>query len=454
MPTIRIDTFAGEMARLHSSALPDGSATTAHNVVLTDGKLRPLRFPSVSTVPIRMENGLTAVGGARSLYLWKRGDVTELLAWPGQVHVAPSNVADDPRRRIFVTGETGVGANLLNPAVYVADLSGRGYGRSTIVKSPMRAPVVSPPVIPPEETDLRYTVFYQTWVDEYGYMSGPSEPSEEIAYADGLSVTVRSDAAPSGAVSRRIWKVISGTETESIQFVAEQAAVGATFPQFSFAASDSDAGEILPMFGSPPADLSWMSFVPGNFYAGFSPSSPRTVRFSAPGYPTTWPSDYAYDIRSDLVGLGVCGNTVVALTEGAPWLLSGASPDSISTSVMQSEYACVSARSICTMNGAVYYASSDGICVVAPSGSYPMLVGLVTEKYFGKREWAALNPSTCVMVPYDNTLHCWFTLADGSLTARTFALSEGAAAVCRHDEEAVCACYDPEDDRLYFVRGV
>lgn len=453
MPTIRIDTFAGEAARLHPSLLPDGCAVTAHNVVLSDGKLRPLRFPAISSVPVLMENGLSELGDTKSLYLWKRGSILQTLAWPGFVKVAPSNIFDDDRHRIFVTGETGVGPGKKEPCVYIENTSGGSFTRASIVKIKMPSPSVVTPVIPPGYTNLRYTRFYQTWVDSYGYMSPPSDPSAEITYYDGQAVTLLSNAAPENAVSRRIWKVVSGTETESIQFVYEQAAAGSTFPEVTFEVADADAGEILPMFGSPPRDLAWMTFVPGGYYVGVSPSNPRTVMFSLVGYPTTWPSDYRYDVRDDIVGIAVTGNTVIVLTKGAPWALTGTSPDSMTVKVMQSEQSCVSARSICVMDGVVFYASADGVCMIAPGSAEPNLVQVITEKYFDKRAWAALNPASCAMVPYDGALHCWFTTASGASEARVIRLQDGGAAVTRHDEEAVCACYDPETDRLYYVRA-
>lgn len=436
--------------------LPDGCAVKAHNCTLYNGKVIPVRIPSLASYSVRLENGLTTVGDAVSLYLWKRGSVTEFLAWPGVVKVATSNIADDDRYRVFVTGETGVGSGEKEPAVFAADSGNGGYIVKSLRKSVLPAPDVSNPEGVGSVTNFLYTYFFQTWVDGFGYMSGPSEPSAEVEYIDGQTLSIDGVSAPEGAVSRRIWKVVTGTETQSVQYVCEQSLPANTsyFPAFEFAVADADAGEIMPEFESPPADLAWMTFVPGNFYVGFAASSPKTVMFTEQGYPTTWPLDYRYDVRDEIVGVAVCGNTVVALTKGAPWTLTGTAPGSMTVTVMQSEQACVSSRSICVMDGAAFYASADGICMVAPSGSYPSLVQNVTDKLFGKREWAALNPSTCVMQPYDGALHAWFTLADGSNVGYIFKLSDGAAAVTTHDEAAKAAYYDPETDGLYYVREV
>jgi len=451
MSTIRISEFLGMLPRVHPLQLPDGCAVKAYNCTLYNGKISPLRQPVVSSFPVRMENGLTAIGDARSLYVWTRGETREMLAWPGVVKVATSNIADDDRYRIFVTGDTGIGAGGKEPAVYAVASGGTDFTRTSIVKVPLPQPYLGNSAA---VGTFRYTVFFQTWVDAFGYMSGPSAPSSQVQYVDGQPIVVGAVDAPSGAVLRRLWKVVSGTETESIQFVWEQAKVNDSFPTAFFTIADADAGEILPEFESPPVDLAWMTFVPGNYYVGISASTPKTVMFTAQGYPTSWPLDYRYDVRDPVVGIAVCGNSVVVLTTGAPWLLSGTTPGTMAASVLQSEQACVSPYSICTMDGAAFYVSKDGICMVAPSSNYPMLVQNVTEKMFGKREWEALNPSSCVMQAYDGALHAWFTLTTGQNIGYIFKFADGAAAVTSHDEVARAAYYDPETDGLYYVREV
>lgn len=457
MSTIRFSQFLGILPRSHPSQLPDGCAVKAHNCTLYNGKLTPLRQPSVASFQVRAENGLTKVSEAKSLYLWRHGLATEMLAWPGNVKVATSNIADDDRYRIFVTGETGIGDGGKEPAVYAAaGANSWGFTRTSLRKSVLPAPDVTNQEGVGSATNFRYTYFFQTWVDAFGYMSGPSGPSEEVEYVDGQTMSIDGVGAPSGAVSRRVWKVITGLESESVQFIFEQALPsGATFfPATTFAVSDQDAGEVMPEFESPPADLSWMTFVPGNFYTGFAASSPKTVMFTEQGYPTTWPLDYRYDVRDPVVALAVCGNSVVALTTGAPWILTGTAPGAMSVAVMQSEQACVSPYSVCTLEGSVFYASGDGICMVAPNGSYPLTVNNITDKIFGKREWTALNPSSCIMQAYDGALHAWFTLTNGASKGYVFRLADGAAAVTTHDEAAKAAFYDPITDGLYYVREV
>lgn len=458
MPTIKTDSFSGIMPRVHPTLLPDGCAVKAHNCRLYSGKLSPLRQPlKVSGKRIRLENGLDKIANASSLYLWRRGDnIEEFLAWPGIVNVAQGNIADDALDRIFVTGQTGIGGSGHNyPCAYISSSTGSSFTRHSLVKTALAAPVITVEAGEPSDANnIRYTVFFQTWVDAYGYESGVSEPSDEVEYNDGNEITVAAINAPAGAVIRRIYKVVTGSASETVQFVTEQSVTGSGFLDKTVAIKDEDAGEVMPSMVSPPVDLSWMTYVPGNFYAGFSAARLRTVMFSDVNKPTSWPDAYMYDIRDNIVGLAVAGNTVYALTDGYPWALSGSAPESMTPTVLSSPQACVSARSICIMDGAVFYASQDGICMLSASSDYPVLVPVITEKYFSKREWDSLNPSSCIMDTYDGALHAWFTLDNGLRQGYVIDLGEGVSAITTHDEQAKAVLYDANSDGLYYVREV
>lgn len=407
---------------------------------------------------IRLENGLGKIADANSLALWKRSGVSEFLAWPGIVNVARSNIADDVRSRIFVTGDTGIGGTGKNhPCAYIASESGSTFNRHSLVKANLPAPIVTRTISEGGNValgeDRRYTNFFQTWIDQYGYESGCSMPSIEVEYNDGDLISIGdNDSISSLATARRIYKVVTGTETEQIQFIAEQSITGAGFVPFPIKIKDEDAGEILPLIVSPPDDLTWMNYIPGSFYAGVSAARLRTIMFSDVGRPTSWPDAYTYDIHDDFIGLAVTGNTVFVVTNGCPWVLSGTAPESMSASIIASPQACVSARSICVMSGAVFYASQDGICVLSEVNT--SVVPVITQKYFSKREWEALNPSSCRMAAYDGALHCWFTLSGGTNQGYIIEIGKGVSAITTHDEQAKAVCYDAESDGLYYVRRI
>ena len=449
MATIKIDTFGGIIPRVHPTLLPDGCAVKAHNCRLKSGKLSPVREPSpASGMSVIMENGLSDISSAETVYLWRRGALENFLAWGGRVHCAPSNIADDSYHRLFVTGDTGYKGG--EPMVYIQK------GISNIVRMPLVKTAPPPPVVTvagdQNPNDIRYTFYYQSYVDEYGYESPVSDASSEVEYSDGQLVSIAEVLnPPDWAVARRIYKVVAGSESESIRFIAEwKKEASGYFTPKTITRKDELAGEVIPNIIAPPKDLTWMTYVAGNFYAGASASRKRTVMFSEINRPYSWPDAYMYDIREDFVGLAVSGNSVFVATTGLPSVISGTAPESMSVSLLASPQGCVSPKSICVSDGAVFYASQDGVCMWSEGSAG---VTVITEKYFSKDDWNDLNPSSCMMEVYDSALICWFKRKTGEQVGYILDLREGLAAITTHDERAVAICKDVVTDGLYFVKG-
>lgn len=517
---LKIDNFHGIQPRVHPSLLADGMAVKAHNCRLKSGKLVPLKQPSrLDGAVIRLENGLDNISNARSLLLWSQKGDKEFLAFPGLVCMAEGNVADDEYSRVFITGDTGIGENGIEPCVYLSNEQSNSIIRHPIAKEPLAAPRVRLAAGGLSDTDnTRYTRFFQTYVDRYGYESGVSEVNatysqtcsvsdgwtitvsgetvecvkndehvvaklscavlrysgddvssadiyvdEDFEYNDGDSVIVdalKEDEVPAGGGSvsvpasgykRRIYKVITGLETESIQFIAEFSSD--PWGQHTVVVKDEDAGEVLTEMESAPRDLKYMMFVPGGYYVGFSASHPRTVMFSEVDIPVDWPIAYRYDIKDNIVGLAVTSNSVFVLTDGFPWILSGTSPSTMTATHIAGPAACVSERSICVYKNAVFFASNVGLCSIYNDANAGTVCTNLTEKTFTKDQWQAMNPSSCLMSQYDGALFLFFTLEDGSHKGLVIDLAEPlATAVNTHDEASSCLCEDNETDTLYFVR--
>lgn len=342
------------------------------------------------------------------------------------------------------------------PCAYVSAIDSGGFDRHPICMDKLPKCTVDRVDGSPNGTldmaNARYTTFFQTWVDEYGYESPVSEGSDEVIYNDGDTMDVPvMTVIPAGAVKRRVYKVVTGTETESIQFIWEQDAVSDEFPAATFTVKDEDAGEILVNMTQCPKDLVWIVNMPGNFYAGFASGKKRQMCFSEIGLPTSWPDAYKYDIREDAVGLAVSGTTLFVLTVGQPYAISGTDPKAMTPSRISSNQGCVSKYSICTMNNAVFYASQDGVCMLSEGNQAE---NVITKGLFTRDQWLALNPSTCLMVAHDAALHMFFEKADGTRVAYMLDLVDGAPVLTTHDEIATAVFADVESDALYMIKEV
>lgn len=469
MAVLKFADFGGIVPGVDPAMLPVTAATVAHNCRIKSSRLEPLTEPEKDTRRINFEGGLSAIADAKTIFLWhKSSGESEWIAWKGRVSVAPSNLAVDKNSRLFVTGETGYEGN--QPVMYIA--SEHGYSKYPIIKKALPKPVVKTATEPDTTKDTRYTYFFQTWVDRFGYESPVSEPSDEIEYNDGQTVSfgevlITDDII--AAMKRRIYKVVTGTEGADIQFIAEQDRVGLKFLLTNIRVKDEDAGEILTQIEAPPETLGNLIWMPGSFYAGVDMLNRRTVCFSDINMPYSWPLAYRYTVKDDIVGIAAIGSSIVVLTTGSPWIISGTAPESMSVVSLSSPMPCVSADSICTLANVVYYASHSGICAIS-EGS--VSVQLITSTWFTKESWEKLNPETCRMVAHDGGLFLWFDYADDDGVTRSHgyildfslnsdlrgdsAYSSGRAsklkAVTTHDEQAACVFEDVENGTLCYVR--
>lgn len=468
---VKIDKFGGIAPRTHPSLLPDGMAVTAHNVKLKNGKLVPLREPTKAVgVSLMMENGFTNVADAKSILPWKRNDGSvDFLLFPGVVWMAEGNIADDERTRIVVSGATGVKfADADNaPQIYMRDpLTGKKIVHQ-LCKTPLPAPRVKRISEGELGDDRRYTYFFLTWVDAYGYESPVSEKSEiwdetlqewvgeDLEYNDGD--TIRIEALGNGVIPKeakkiRVYKVVTGTETGRIQFIKETDVVGVETNPIDITVKDEDAGEVLTEIEAPFNDLSCIQDVPGAFYCGFSPSHPKTVCFSEVDLLYSWPVGYQYDVKDNIVALAVTSNTVFALTDGWPYVLSGTHPSGMTVTKLAGPASCVSPRGVCVYKNAVYYVGQQGLMTIYNDANAGTTCANLTDKIFTKEQWQAYNPSSCVMGQFDGALHLFFTLDDGTHKGLSIDLTESAAAVTTHDEVAKCVCVDNKTDKMYYVR--
>lgn len=487
--TIRVDNFHGIQPRLHPTLLADGMAVTAHNCRLKNGKLVPLKEPSIEKLaPNLFEGGLKKIQDAMSMHAWKRSDgKIDILLFGGITWMAEGNIADDEKTRVIVSGDTGVSFTDANgdvhenvPAFWMREQVGNGgerIARVPLAKNALPAPKVSRADGSPELTaNKRYAHFFWTWVDKYGYESPASPPSmietgtdtwesDVIEYDDGDRIVFEALGAanwPEGAEALRVYKTAAGTseQTDGIQFVEEISKARNVLQGdepgsagFEIKILDDMLGEAIPNIKAPPFDLRCIQAVPGGFYVGFSPSNPKTVYFSDIGLVYSWPVEYRYDVGDNIVALAVTSNTVYALTDGWPYVLSGTAPESMSVAKLAGPAACVSPRAVCVYRNSAYYASNVGLMVIANSADAGTVCANVTEKVFTKEQWLAMNPSSCIMGQYDGALRLFFRDDAGhALPGLTIDLHESADSVTTHDENARCACVDNSTDRLYYVR--
>jgi hypothetical protein len=384
MAGLHLKAFGGFVPRVASHLLQDNEGQKAVNTKLYSGTLRSWKKPASLDPVVAVDPATKTIYAAKNV----SGD-NVWMAWNNEVDVVNSPIQSETQAfTIYYTGD-GV------PKKTNATLCGTSNGGSPVswlnmgVAAPATAPTVTR-VGTGASPESR--VYVYTYVNTFGDIeeeSAPSPVSAIVLCGTGDTVTVNGfAAAPTSGYNitkKRIYRSTSGTQTTSFQFVAE-IAVGAT--SFTDNIASAGLGEQLQtlQWETPPANLHSIVALPNGYLAGLSGSD---VCFSEVNAPHAWPSAYRLTIPFEPVGLGVFGQSLVMMTKGNPYVLSGISPESTSAEKVPMVEPCVSKRSITQDMMGVTYASPNGLILIGAGGP-----SLITENILLKDEFQKYNPES------------------------------------------------------------
>lgn len=439
MAALQIKSFGGISPKVPPRYLQDSQAQTALNTDVFRGSLSPLRALG-STVAT-----LTKAGTPLTIYRYGQDIISDTefwFHWTTDVDVCRSQIAGDVSEWTFFTGD-GIPKATYNTIA----LSGSNYptvSRPLGVPAPITASTVSVTGSPTEATDIPETrVYTYTVVNKesgFDYESAPAPASAEVSVRIGQSVTVGGFASiPAGytITHRRIYRATSGV----FLFVAEIPVASTSYSDSILA--EGLAEELPSLTWLPPPDtLKGLINLPGGIMAGFTG---RDVFFCDPYRPHAWPIQYMQSLDFPVVGLGRMDTTLAVMTTGTPYFIQGSSPDSMVVIKSDLEQACASKRSIVSFNGAVLYASPDGLVSLSPSGSK-----IITEKYFTRAQWQALFvPSTIYAYQHDMK---YFGFYNNGVTSGGFIYDVSTGEFVTHDIYVAAGYNDLQVDKL-FVAG-
>lgn len=239
------------------------------------------------------------------------------------------------------------------------------------------------------KTRRNYVVTY--W--DGRHESPPSDVSDaiDISNGDKVKITIPSytpnqnytpeiaDNAPAFYIYRTGGSVTSS----NYYFVDEKASYGT----YTDEKKDYLLQEALSVVESPRNDMSDLHFFNGSLVA----AKDNHVYFSEQHILYHWPSSYEYSFADDVTAITVTGNNVIVFAKGkSPSILQGSHPGAMSQTELEDRYICVSAQSVCTVEGVTYYATAEGLAALSPSGQ----CRLISKNFFSREQWAALNPET------------------------------------------------------------
>lgn len=369
MSAIVLRGFTGEVPKLHKRVLPQNAAQLSMNASFRDGTLSPIPKPKqIATVP------------AGTLTIFNDGATWH--SWPVDVDVARAPVASD---RLYFTGS---GA----PKIRVS-----GVDYALALPAPAVAPTVSNASTVTEATASAEAVYWAyTWVTQFGEESPPSPLSAmswTVATVNQTISAFSSTPAARGITHRRLYRSqTSATGATELMFAAE---IPVDTTSYSFNIVSTPLGEAIPSkdFDPPPATMLGITAMPNGMMAAFDG---KELLFCEPYIPHAWPGKYALTVDSDIVGLVSFGSNLAVLTKGAPYVVQGLHPSSMSMERLESGAPCLSARGIVDLGYAAIYPSVDGLMMINGSQTEN-----ITASLFAREQWQAMSPETMMAARFD-----------------------------------------------------
>ena len=255
------------------------------------------------------------------------------------------------------------------------------------VPQPPAPPVITSIVGGVGAIELRSYV--TTWVTAFEEEGPPSLPASQSGKNDAtwnltLTPPLPIDITNNNISKVRIYRTVVSADSADFFFVVELPAATTTYADTN--SNDTVAShEIMASTDwiGPPSDLVGWVTMPNGMIAGWKGSE---LWFCEPYRPHSWPAAYSNVVEYPIIGLGVINQTLVVCTAGYPIVATGIHPDSISMSKLASFEPCMSRGSVLSIPEGVFYASPNGLILVANG-----VANLVTEGMIQKDEWNNFN---------------------------------------------------------------
>jgi len=255
----------------------------------------------------------------------------------------------------------------------------------------------------PEDTLDETRVYVYTFVSAYGEEGAPSPPkimtgsSLDSWYLSDIATTV-SHETERDIEKVNIYRTITGAFGNLSYYLVDTIEFGETEYVDTKSAEEIALNPILETmnWNEPPEEMIGLITHPNGFLLGFVG---RDVYMSVPYRPHAWPTEFIISTRWNIVGLGIVGQSVVILTEGAPYVAGGVRPEAMTLVKSDTPDPCQCRRGIVSTHDGVFYPGIDGLMLAGPTGDVVNL----TKKVLTRREWnLQCKPYALQAVKYDS----------------------------------------------------
>jgi hypothetical protein len=248
--------------------------------------------------------------------------------------------------------------------------------------------------------------YVYTWVTEYDEEGPPSDPVVVNGWSNGTWTITLFQPMPENMGADWVDPVDGLTKpalrnitlTRIYRTISNQSGMGAYFlvaeiPVAQGVYVDTIQDDIVALntqmvslywFG-PPEDLQAIMAFPNGIAVGYRSNE---IWFSEAYRPHAWPPGYVITTEFPIVGMGVCAQSVIACTQGTPYVASGVNPSSMALTKINLAEPCLHRGSIVTTDTTVLYVSENGLIQVSQSGAGDNM----TEGWISREKWQKLTP--------------------------------------------------------------
>lgn len=457
---LALNSFIGEAPRIASRLLPQQAAQKAEEVKFLSGELRPF---FEDTLVLDLDNTIN--------YVYKWYISSDKAAWiisDVEITIEKSPVFNDENSRIIInypeTKETRVTDSILADLSLDAD---GNYLPLILTKNNtynLKVPKITKATMAVNGTSSgnvesrSYAVaLVREWYDgklDVGPLYSPVTTSNGNITVDvgtdqtvTLSdITVPSDAYTDCGVRKAyVYRSTVGSDgTAMYGFVGEFAITdGTTVYSFTDSRSAEDVEEAaVSSEWDEPLEMSGILSLSNGVFVGFNGYD---IYFSYPYQIHAWPYTYRVTVDYEVVGLGAFGNTVVVCTKGAPYLLLVSDPATVTVRPINSQYPCLSKKSIITLSDGVVYASINGLVLVnSTSPKY------FTEKLLTKDEWRNFYPNKLSAAYYLDS-YVGVSNDKDEYIGLMINVSDPSVGLTTLRRNIISLYSDPNDNLLYFI---
>lgn len=316
--------------------------------------------------------------------------------------------------------------------------------------NPIEVTAITPPADhgedDPTDDDTRFYV--ETYVTGYGEEGPPGPVSQEVTIIYPGS-TVDLVLQPPGSqhsniTRRRIYRSASGGGVADYLLLVELPVGVLAYQDISL---DKELGPVLETetFLMPPDEMIGLCLMANGIAAGFAGNQ---VMFSEAFLPYAWPESYKQSTEHDIVAIAPIGAGLVVGTKGRPYLFSGITPSNITNAKLPVMQACVSRRSMVSMDSFALYASPNGLVSVDGAGN----ALVATEQIIEPRQWRKnFNPESIKAWQVEGEYLAIYQTAKGTSAGFIF---DPQAMDIRHLTTVFDTAFnDLESDTLYTIKG-